>query len=89
MVVIFKVAFSAQTAITSRMMSFILYCTHFPVLNNAQKGTVESSTIASSIWLLTDLLLCSLAIWNGTVCYILDVSLAGAHPRMYTETVRK
>lgn len=62
MIGISKVAFSAQAAITLRIMSSIFYSTHFPLLSNAQQCTVASSTIASSIWLLTHLLLHSLAI---------------------------
>lgn len=84
MIVISEVAFFAQTVITLRIMSPIRYCTQFPLLSDAQQWTVPSCTIASSIWLLTHLLLHSLAIYNGIVHDISDVSLAGAYPRMCT-----
>lgn len=84
MIIFSKVAFSAQAAITQRIMSSFFYSTHFPLLSNAQQCTVASSTIASSIWLLTHLLLRSLAIETGIVHYISDVSLPGAYPRMCT-----
>lgn len=60
MIGISNVAFSAQAAIILKIMSSIFYSTHFPLLSNAQQCTVASSTIASSIWLLTHLLLHSL-----------------------------
>lgn len=62
MIVISEVAFFAQTVITPRIMSPIRYCTQFTLLSNAQQCIVASCTIASSIWLLTHLLLHSLAI---------------------------
>lgn len=62
MIIISEVAFFAQGAFTLRILSPIRYCTQFPLLNNAQQCIVASSTIASSIWLLTHLLLHLLAI---------------------------